>query len=66
VTLKVPGADITSTSSILSFQGLNDNAAWNLDDVSLEAFAIPEPSSALLLSCAVALLLGMASRRRAR
>jgi len=66
VTLKVPGADITSTSTMLSFQGLNDSAAWNLDDVSLETFAIPEPSSALLLSCAVALLLGVESRRRAR
>jgi hypothetical protein len=49
----VPGADITALSSILSFQGSNDTAAWNLDDVSVATIAVPEPSSGLILGFAL-------------
>jgi hypothetical protein len=36
VPFSIPGADITSTSTTLSFQGMNSlSADWNLDDVSL-------------------------------
>ena len=64
----VPGSAITSTSSILAFQGINDNSDWNLDDVSITAVstAIPEPSSAPLFVAGLALVLvltGRVSRR---
>ena len=69
----VPGADITGTSAILSFEGLNDPAIgidWNLDDVSVtaSAAAVPEPSAAGLLATALGVCLGFVVpvRRRRR
>ena len=62
----VPGADITANSTLLSFKGVNDQAAWNLDDVSVvtRVVSVPEPASGLLFGVA---LLGMITgRRRAR
>jgi hypothetical protein len=41
----------TGSSTTLEFDGINDNAAWNLDDVSLTAEAaagVPEPSTLLI------------------
>jgi len=62
--LSVPAADITDISTLLSFQGTNDQAAWNLDDVSVSPAAIPEPASLGIFGVA---LLGMfSSRRRVR
>jgi hypothetical protein len=57
----VPGAG----AATLAFHGINDIAAWNLDDVSLNpvAAAVPEPASLPLL--AVSLVgLGMVLRTR--
>jgi len=47
-----PGSDINGASTTLSFEGLNDTAAWNLDDVSVNAATgspVPEPSTWALL-----------------
>jgi hypothetical protein len=65
----VPGADITGTSTILSFEGLNFPGIgidWNLDDVSVTVAptAIPEPATAPLLLVALALGLCLARPRR--
>jgi hypothetical protein len=47
--LQVPGADAVGPTTMLTFTGLNDTSAWNLDDVSVSATAIPEPPTGLLL-----------------
>jgi len=44
-------------TGLLSFQGTNDNSAWNLDDVSVNAVvvtSVPEPSTLVLLLTALA------------
>jgi len=65
-TLAIPSADISGISTLLSLSGSNDQAAWNLDNVSVTigAVGIPEPASLGIFGVA---LLGMFSaRRRAR
>jgi hypothetical protein len=60
--IALPGSDITAASTVLSFQGLNDNGSdWNLDDVSLQCTAncgtsipIPEPPGVPLILTAIA------------
>ncbi|MGH7018084.1 MAG: PEP-CTERM sorting domain-containing protein [Caulobacteraceae bacterium] len=61
----VPGSDVTSNSSTLSFTGTNDFADWNLDDVSVSAVtaAVPEPAEWALLALGVGMA-GFALRRR--
>jgi hypothetical protein len=56
-TFTVPGA---STAN-LQFQGINDIAAWNLDDVSLnlQSTSVPEPADIALLGTAVILWFGL-------
>jgi len=56
--LPVPGSDVTSLATDLIFQGINDTAAWNLDNVSV-ATSVPEPSSALILGVGLIGLLSM-------
>jgi hypothetical protein len=60
----VPGAGTAN----LVFKGINDIAAWNLDDVSLNAVAaaVPEPAGAVLLWTALFAWLGLISCRRLR
>jgi hypothetical protein len=60
----VPGSDITGSSTLLSFQGTNLFADWNLDDVSVVSTAIPEPSSGMLLMAAGVLAFSFTARRR--
>ena len=51
----VPALDILSGVLVLSFKGLNDPSlgiAWNLDDVSVTASAVPEPATWILLALA--------------
>ena len=59
----VPGAAITGANTVLSFRGLNAAAAWNLDDVSVNTAAIPEPGTASLLGSAMLSGLVLAGRR---
>lgn len=63
----VPGADIVGGTTTLSFEGLNDNADWNLDDVALDAVVVgvPEPGEAQLLA-GILLLAVAAQVRRTR
>ena len=69
--LTIGASNVTSTSTALSFQGLQDpltaSPAFNLDDVTLTAniAAVPEPSGIALLAGAVAMLAAGVSRRRA-
>ena len=69
--LTIGASNVTSTSTALSFQGLQDSATaspiFNLDDVTLTAniAAVPEPSGIALLAGAVAMLAAGVSRRRA-
>jgi hypothetical protein len=60
----VPGAGTAN----LVFTGINDIAAWNLDDVSLNAViaAVPEPAGAVLLWTALFAWLGLITCRRLR
>lgn len=61
-----PGSDVSGASATLSFDGLNDTADWNLDDVSVTAApasSVPEPSTWVLLLVAFA---GLALRNPAR
>ena len=54
----VPGADITGSSTTLSFQGVNLETDWNLDDVSVTEQAIPEPPvDAVLITWALGLMM---------
>ena len=69
VVLNIPGTDITSGTSTLSFQGLLDPTGgtlpFNLDGIVLTASAganVPEPSSLAVLASAMLLLAG--TRRR--
>ncbi|MGH7012405.1 MAG: PEP-CTERM sorting domain-containing protein, partial [Caulobacteraceae bacterium] len=61
----VPGSDVTTLISELSFTGTNDFADWNLDDVSVSQVtsAIPEPAEWALLTLGVGMA-GFALRRR--
>jgi hypothetical protein len=69
----VPGADITSSSTSLIFEGLNDpeiGIDWNLDDVTLSCTAncgaspTPIPPALSLFATALILWMGMAYIRR--
>ena len=72
VVLSIPGSDVTSTTTTLSFQGLLDpsgfGSPFNLDTVSLTAnsTAVPEPPAAALLGAALGLTALFAARRRHR
>jgi hypothetical protein len=61
-TFRTLGADVSGASTTLSFTGVNNTAAWNLDDVSVSA-AVPEPSTWALLLIAFA---GFGARRSFR
>lgn len=56
----------TGASTTIQFNSRNDPAYWALDDVSVTAGAVPEPSSLVLSSIAVLTLAGYAGRRRRR
>jgi len=58
----VPG----SGTANLEFEGINDIAAWNLDDVSLNQTGVPEPAASALLGTALILWVGLAMPRRLR
>jgi hypothetical protein len=58
----VPGAGAAN----LVFQGINDPAAWNLDDVSLNLQSTPEPAAGALLGTALILWLGLVLPGRLR
>jgi len=66
----IPASDVTSTSTTLSFTGVQDPTTgtpiFNLDDVSLTAnsAAVPEPPAAALLGTALGLTALFAARRR--
>jgi hypothetical protein len=60
----IPGADITSSNTTLSFQATNPLSAWNLDDVSVTATAIPEAPAGIILAGATLTLLSMRLRSR--
>lgn len=66
-TFTTPGSDVSGASTTLSFEGLNDNAAWNLDDVAVTAAtsgaAVSEPSTWALLLVAFA---GLGAQRPLR
>jgi len=72
-TIVVPGADIAG-NDVLSFQGIADisvnfanPSVWNLDDVSVEAPPVPEPSTVAPFAAALALgLLFFRAPRRAK
>lgn len=66
-TYLIDGANITGNTTTLSFQGLGGPAggAWNLDDVSLTAAAVPEPASWLLMIAGFGML-GTMLRLRGR
>ncbi len=55
----IPAADITSTSTTLSFQASNPFSAWDLDDVSVTANAIPEAPAGAILAGAVLMMLSL-------
>lgn len=67
VMLAIPGIDLTSSSTTLSFQGLLDpfagTSALYLDDVSLTATAVPEPPSGTLFAAALGLFAMLGVRR---
>jgi hypothetical protein len=60
----VPGAGAAN----LVFEGINDPAAWNLDDVSLnlQSTGVPEPADIALLGTALILWLGLVLPGRLR
>jgi len=60
----VPGAGAAN----LVFEGINDIAAWNLDDVSLTAVAaaVPEPAASALFGTALILWIGLVTPVRLR
>jgi len=60
----VPGAGAQN----LVFEGINDIAAWNLDDVSLNLIStgVPEPAGGVLLGTALILWLGLVLPGRLR
>jgi hypothetical protein len=60
----IPGADITSARTTLSFQAINPFSAWNLDDVSVTQNAIPEAPAGAILTGAVLLILSLRLRGR--
>ncbi len=65
----VPGADITSATTTLSFEGLSDPTIgidWNLDDIAVTAVSIPEPPITGLVLAALAFILCAAGIRAAR
>jgi hypothetical protein len=63
-TFAVPGAGAAN----LVFEGINDIAAWNLDDVSLnlQSTGVPEPAGIALLGTALILWLGFVLPGRLR
>lgn len=63
-TFVIPGADITSASTALSFVRANNTDDWNLDAVSVTAEAIPEPPMVLLFGTLATTLPWSVRRRR--
>jgi hypothetical protein len=63
-TFTVPGAGMAN----LVFQGINDIAAWNLDDISLtlQSVSVPEPSTIALLGSALGMCFGLVAPVRRR
>lgn len=66
VSFTAPGAGISSASTTLRFIGLNDLAAWNLDDVSVTTatIGISEPRTSMLFGTALLVGCGMLRIRR--
>jgi hypothetical protein len=62
----VPVGDITDISTTLSFQGINNDSDWNLDDVSVTQTSIPEPPMGLMLTAAALLVFSLAKVRARR
>jgi hypothetical protein len=63
----IPAADITSTSTTLSFQAINPQLAWDLDDVSVtppQTAPIPEAPAGAILAGAVLMMLSLRLRGR--
>ena len=60
----IPGADITGTSTTLSFQAITPLSDWNLDDVSVSQTAIPEAPAGAILASAVLMMLSLRMRGR--
>jgi hypothetical protein len=53
----------TSASTVIQFNSRNDQNYWALDDVSVSAAAVPEPSSLVLSAIAVLTVASFAARR---
>jgi hypothetical protein len=53
----------TSASTVIQFNSRNDQNFWALDDISVSAPAVPEPSSLVLSAIAVLTLASFAARR---
>ena len=70
VALTILGSDVTSTTTTLSFQGVLDTSTFApvlyLDDVSLTANAVPEPSSLAVFAAMLCLLAPVGLRRSSR
>ena len=56
----------TSASTVIQFNSRNDQNFWALDDISVSAPAVPEPSSLVLSAIAALTLAGYVGRLRRR
>jgi hypothetical protein len=63
--ITVPGSDITSSTTTLSFQGTEPSGQdWNLDNVSVVQASVPEPPAGTILAAGALLLFGLNWRGR--